>query len=389
MRHIILLPDVHHLFFQGKKSILSCGTLIDYAICQLSSTFQPMLFSLKKRGILLEKTTHGFENLGVLNPAVLRNREGIHMWYRAISKTHGSVIGYARFDVEGQLLQRDEIPSVYPQASYECHGVEDPRIVLIEGLYYLTYTAFDGLNARGALATSIDSIHWEKQGLIVADIRFAEFILLAESNRPLNEKYHRYNQPPQGMPDSREWKLWDKNVILFPRRIHGKLYLLHRIKPDIQLVVIQDFSDLTTAFWENYFLHFTEGILLSPKYEHEVSYVGGGCPPIETDLGWLLIYHGVHDTLDGYVYSACAALLDLENPKIERGRLPYPLFGPEYEYEVHGIINNICFPSGAVVVDELLYIFYGAADKRIAWVTLSLPNLLEELQRNPLETHAT
>jgi beta-1,2-mannobiose phosphorylase / 1,2-beta-oligomannan phosphorylase len=348
-----------------------------------------MLSSLKKRGILLEKTTHGFENLGVLNPAVLRNREGIHMWYRAISKTHSSVIGYARFDVQGQLLQRDEIPSIYPQASYECHGVEDPRIVMIEGLFYLTYTAFDGLNARGALAISSDMIHWEKQGLIVADIRFADFILLAESNRPLNEKYHRYNQPPQGMPDSLEWKLWDKNVILFPRRIHGKLYLLHRIKPDIQLVIIQDFSDLTTAFWENYFLHFTEGILLSPKYDHEVSYVGGGCPPIETEIGWLLIYHGVHDTLDGYVYSACAALLDLENPKIERGRLPYPLFGPEYEYEVHGIINNICFPSGAVVVDELLYIFYGAADKRIAWVTLSLPSLLEELQRNPLETHAT
>ncbi|MFN7777185.1 MAG: pesticidal protein Cry7Aa, partial [Flavobacterium sp.] len=154
-----------------------------------------MLPSLKKRGILLEKTTHGFENLGVLNPAVLRNSEGIHLWYRALSKTHGSVIGYAHFDIQGQLLGRDEIPTLYPQASYECQGVEDPRIVLMDGVFYLTYTAFDGHNARGALAISNDRIHWEKQGLIVADIRFADFILLAESNRPLNEKYHRYNQP--------------------------------------------------------------------------------------------------------------------------------------------------------------------------------------------------
>jgi hypothetical protein len=74
--------------------------------------------------------------------------------------------------------------------------------------------------------------------------------------------------------------------------------------------------------------------------------VGGGCPPIETEMGWLLIYHGVHDTVNGYVYTACACLLDLDNPNKEIARLPYPLFGPELEWELKGVVNNVCFPTG-------------------------------------------
>jgi predicted GH43/DUF377 family glycosyl hydrolase len=61
--------------------------------------------------------------------------------------------------------------------------------------------------------------------------------------------------------------------------------------------------------------HFNDHVVLSSKFDHEISYVGGGCPPIETDQGWLIIYHGVKDGLDGYIYSACAALLDLEDPR--------------------------------------------------------------------------
>jgi predicted GH43/DUF377 family glycosyl hydrolase len=105
-------------------------------------------------------------------------------------------------------------------------------------------------------------------------------------------------------------------------------------------------KELTKEFWQNYFLRFKEYIVLSSKYKHEVSYVGGGCPPIETNRGWLLIYHGVHDTTKGYVYSACAALLDLENPQKEIARLPYPLFKPEHEWELKGEVNNVCFSYG-------------------------------------------
>jgi predicted GH43/DUF377 family glycosyl hydrolase len=148
------------------------------------------------------------------------------------------------------------------------------------------------------------------------------------------------------------------------------------------MVAVNTIAELTRSFWENYFLHLDEHIVLTPKYEHESSYVGGGCPPIETKIGWLVIYHGVHDSLSGYVYSACAALLDLDNPQKEIARLPYPIFEPEFSWELKGEVDNVCFPTGAVLFDDTLYIYYGAADERIACASLSLNELLQELTLN-------
>jgi predicted GH43/DUF377 family glycosyl hydrolase len=220
-------------------------------------------------------------------------------------------------------------------------------------------------------------------GIIVPQITYEEFSHLAGSKGAINEKYLRYNVLVQKTENkNRNVFIWDKNVIFFPRRIDGKLYFLHRVRPDIQIVAVNDLKELTTEFWQNYFLHLEECIVLSPKFKHEVSYIGGGCPPIETEYGWLLIYHGVHDTIKGYVYSACAALLDLENPQQEIARLPYALFKPEHEWELKGEVNNVCFPTGTVLVEDLLYIYYGAADERIACASVSISGLLKELLRN-------
>jgi predicted GH43/DUF377 family glycosyl hydrolase len=92
----------------------------------------------------------------------------------------------------------------------------------------------------------------------------------------------------------------------------------------------------------------------------------------------------VHDTIKGYVYSACAALLDLKNPQKEIARLPYPLFYPEKEWELKGEVNNVCFPTGAVAEDDTLYIYYGAADERIAVASVSVKELLAELALNKI-----
>ena len=92
-----------------------------------------------------------------------------------------------------------------------------------------------------------------------------------------------------------------------------------------------------------------------------------------------MIYHGVHDTVKGYVYSACAALLNIDNPQKEISRLPYPLFMPELEWELKGEVNNVCFPTGTVLLDDTLYIYYGAADEQIAVASVSLKELLNEL----------
>ncbi|HBH05064.1 MAG TPA: pesticidal protein Cry7Aa [Flavobacteriales bacterium] len=344
------------------------------------------MYSLKKDGVILEKSTFEFENEGVCNPAVIRDGEDIHVLYRAVRKGNHSTIGYCKLNDPLSVVSRNTEPLLVPEAPYESHGIEDPRIVKIEDLFYLTYTAYDGRNALGALATSKDLQRWCRCGIVVPKITYKEFERVTSWKGSLNEKYLRYNeyQKSHKKLDKNEF-IWSKNLVLFPKKINGKFCFLQRIKPDIQIVVLADeLTNITLDFWRNFFLNFDKYIVLRPKYQHEVSYIGSGCPPIETPQGWLIIYHGVHDTIKGYVYSACAALLDLENPQKEIARLPYPLFFPEEEWELKGEVNNVCFPSGAIVTDGVLYIYYGAADTRIAVASVNLQDLIAELLKYKL-----
>ena len=342
------------------------------------------MIAVKKHGVLLQKTTNNFENEAVLNPAAIKDEQYVHLFYRAVSNGNYSSIGYCKMEGVATVVERFEAPIIFPEYEYEKHGVEDPRIVKIDDLFYLTYTAYDGVNALGALAVSTNMLNWEKKGIIVPQLTYEEFNILTEKSGVINDKYLRYNGNVHILSDDgKELLVWDKNVIFFPKRLNGKMVFLHRIKPDIQILVsIDNLDELTPTFWNNYLLNFKNAIVLAPKYEHENSYIGGGCPPIETSLGWLIIYHGVHDTVKGFVYSACAALLNLEDPKIEIARLPYPLFYPEFHWELKGEVNNVCFPSGAVVFDDTLYIYYGAADEQIAFASVNITELLKELMLN-------
>lgn len=335
---------------------------------------------VKKEGIILEKTELEFENEAVLNPAAIREADSVHLFYRAVRKGNYSTVGYCILDGPLTLRERRETPLIIPQFDYESHGIEDPRIVKIDDLYYMTFTAHDGLNAQGELATSKDLIHFENQGVIVPQMTYAEFAFHVETDGQVNEKYHRnYKFYYEKKDPDKKLLLWDKNVIFFPRRINGKLVFLHRIRPGIQIVFVENLNDLTKDFWINYIRDMHKFIVLDPIYDHELKYIGGGCPPIETKWGWLLIYHGVKETQTGFVYSACAALLDLNDPSKEIARLPYALFSPEYEWELNGEVNNVVFPTGTTVFGDTLFIYYGAADERIACASLSLSALVEEL----------
>lgn len=345
------------------------------------------MIEVNKLGIVLTKTENTFENEGVLNPALIKVGDTIHMFYRAVTKDNYSTIGYCKLSSPMVVESRNNTAILFPQAEYEFQGLEDPRIVEIEGIYYLSYTAFNGVNALGALATSTDLVNWEKHGIVVPQITYEEFKHFTESEGSIHDKYVRFNDY-QKSHDKQDRKifLWDKNLIFFPRKIDNKVCFFHRIKPDIQIVVgVEKLEDLTVEFWQNYFTRFDEYLVLSPKYDHEVSYIGSGCPPIETEDGWVLIYHGVHDTIKGYVYSACVALLDLNNPQKELARLPYPLFYPEKEWELKGEVNNVCFPTGTILEGDVLYIYYGAADERIAVATVSFKALLAELKLNTIK----
>ncbi len=338
-----------------------------------------------KNGVLLSKTSLVFEDVGVLNPAVIQNEKGLHLFYRAVTTGNRSSIGYCKLSNATEIEDRYEQPVIVPEYGYESQGVEDPRIVKIDNLYYLTYTAYDGVNAMGALAISKDLIKWNKLGIIVPQNTYNQFTELTANNQHICSKYARFNEHFASLlKDGKPMFLWDKNLIFFPRRINGKLHFLHRIKPEIQIVAFNDISELTKEFWDNYFQNFNEHIVLSAKHKHESSYIGGGCPPIETKEGWLVIYHSVFDTVNGYVYNACAALLELENPQKEIARLPYPLFTPTLDIEINGEVNNVCFPTGTALFNDDLYIYYGAADEQIATVSVSFEGLITELLLNKL-----
>jgi len=338
------------------------------------------MIEVKKEGRILTKTDLDFENEGVLNPAVIREGDSVHIYYRAVRTGNHSSIGYCRLDGPLTIAERWDKPFMVPEFEYESHGVEDARIVKIDNLYFMTYTGYDGTNARGALATSKDLKHFKKQGMIVPPITYAQFVFLAESAGKVNKNYyHNHKFYYQKADPEKKIMVWDKNVLFFPRKINGKLVFLHRIRPGIQIVTVNSLKELTLPFWEKYFLNMQEDIVMDPHFRHESSYIGGGCPPIETEHGWLLIYHGVEETDHGRVYSACAALLDLNDPSTELARLPYALFSPEYDWELHGEVNNVVFPTGTVLFGNTLFIYYGAADSHIACASLSLSALVAEL----------
>jgi predicted GH43/DUF377 family glycosyl hydrolase len=338
------------------------------------------MIKVTKHGIILKKTDLSFENDSVLNPGIYQEGNTLHMLYRAVRNGNYSTIGYCKLEGPLKVVERNNTPLMIPYSEDASKGIEDPRIVKIDGVYYITYTAYNGINALGALVKSNDLKTFEREGIIVPKITFDEFKRLAECNNLVNAKYFRHVrhfEVDEGI------YLWDKDVLFFPRKIGGKLAFLHRIRPGIQLVMVNNLEELTKEYWDQYFLHFNEHIIMDPiGVNHESGYIGAGAPPIETELGWLLIYHGVYDTSEGYIYSAAAALLDIDDPTKVIARLIDPLFIPEFDYELNGVVNNVVFPTGTALFDDTLYIYYGAADKCIACASVSLKELLKELLLN-------
>ncbi len=336
-----------------------------------------------RHGIILDKTDNGFENEGVFNPACCRVGNRVHLFYRAVRKGNYSTIGYCQLDGPLEVIKRHNTPILFPEKKYESQGLEDPRIVKIEDNWYMTYSVYDKVNVMGAYAVSGDLKKFKKANVITPKFTYREYKHLVECSTNLNEKYYyHYNlfkRHGLGSELSRKLYIWDKNLMLFPRKINGKFALLHRIYPGIQIVYFDDFRKLTAGFWEDYLMKLDQHIVMDPELPHESSHIGGGAPPIETEHGWLLIYHAAEDTAAGFIYHACAALLDKNNPVREISRLKFPLISPEQTWEKFGVVKNIIFPSGALVFGEDLFIYYGAADERVAVASVKLPELLSHL----------
>ena len=341
------------------------------------------MVKINKEGIVLKKTLLGFENSGVCNPGAYRANGLTHILYRAVRQGNFSSIGYCALEPPKKVIERLEHPVLIPELDYEKHGIEDPRVVKIDDTFYITYTAYDGQNAMGALATSNDLKSFTKKGIITPQLTYKDFDFCIECCAGLNPKYLRFYKLIKervGEESIQKLMVWDKDVLFFPRKLNGKFAFLHRLYPGMQIVYFDKLEELDELFWRNYLFKLSDHIVLESRHPFEASYIGGGCPPIETDAGWLIIYHGVEDTSEGYVYHAAAALMDINEPTIEIARLKEPLFSPTETWEKEGCVKNVVFPTGAVLIDNRLYIYYGAGDESVGVVSLHLPDLISELK---------
>jgi len=190
-----------------------------------------------------------------------------------------------------------------------------------------------------------------------------------------DERFLAFRKVRFGWPDRN-----DKDCVIFPERIDGKVAILHRLESKVQIAYFDSVESLakSRSFWTKYLPHFGDYEILRAKFPWEKRKVGVGTPPIKTERGWLVIYHGV--SLDR-VYRAGALLLDLDDPKKVIARTRSPILEPETDFEKSGFVSNVVFPDGAVVLDGELLTYYGGADRVCCVASCPLDEFLDELEK--------
>ena len=227
-----------------------------------------------------------------------------------------------------------------PRWRYEQWGCEDARVTYLaeKKCWYITYTAYSPAGAAVALAHTSDFVRAERVGLIFS---------------PNN-----------------------KDATLFPERFDGRFAVLHR--PDAGGI---------EHIWSAYSpdgVHWGEPHCVLPEgggAAWDALKVGAGPPPLLTELGWLLIYHGVKGYGGKLIYRVGVALLDRDAPYKLIARSPAWVFQAETPYELAGLVPNVVFPTGALLRGDELWMYYGAADTYVCLATAKLKDILAVLER--------
>lgn len=339
------------------------------------------MIKVKKEGIILSPTDLHFENLSTFNPGAFQEGNYVHIFYRALNKSHYSSLGYAKLEGPLKVIERWDHPYLFRKYKYECWGIEDPRVVKIDGIYYMTYVVHDGKNALTAYSYGEDLFNLKRGGIISPKISYEKVGKLFNYSK-LQDKYYFFKSYyKDSIAD--DVLLWDKDAFLFPEKINGKFALIHRILPGIQVIYFDNFKQLKSKkFWENNIKNLSKYVIMEGAHGFESRNIGGGCPPIKTKEGWLFIYHAVEPLNKGRIYHAGAALLDLEDPTKVIGRLPKPLFSPSEDWETDGHVHDVVFPTGTSIFKDRLYIYYGTADSYTAVASVNLNKLIQELLKN-------
>ena len=255
----------------------------------------------------------------------------------AVARSENGVDGW-KVDPEPLLAPADGVEN-------EQWGFEDPRVVFVPELdrWVITCTAYGPAGPAVFLATTEDFTGVERYGIV--------------------------RQPE------------DKNAALLPHRIGGKWILFHRPKTEFGggEIYLSRSADLVSWSAPEQVLRPREGAWW------DSSRIGIGPPPLRTDHGWLLIYHGVKQTVSGDIYRVGLALTDIDEPTRVLHRLPEWTLTPSDTCEREGDVPNVVFPCGLVHdgPSDQIRLYYGAADSSVCLATAQLEDLLAAVLAAP------
>ena len=313
-----------------------------------------------------------WESKNVFNPAIVVRRDTVFMLYRAqdsIGKPGGtSRIGLA-YSTDGLHFTKTPRPVFYPEPdaykAYEWQGgVEDPRIVEDStGIYYMTYTSYDGKTARLMVASSPDLQKWTKHGPVFANAYGGKYSNQWSKSGSIVSRYAQGKIIATKI-NGKYWMYWgDQNIW-----VATSTDLIHWEPFEMQV------DESAPIVLKGQALNMPQLRIIIPtrdkKFDSDL--VEPGPPAMLTDKGILLIYNSrnlknIGDTslADG-TYTAGQVLIDKNNPLQVLHRLNHYFMKPERSYELVGEVNNVCFLEGLAQFKNQWFLYYGTADSKIA-----------------------
>lgn len=312
-----------------------------------------------KNPILTPNKDNWWESKAVFNCSVSFDGQNVHMLYRAIGEYdhYISRIGYASSSDGLQFDRRHNI-AINPTEDYEKNGMEDPRITQIDGKIFVTYVVLSEYVKNhpkifSALAVTKNYDEFNKIGIITKDFDNNKDVIFFPDKFKVNSDFSNNSS---------------FLILHRPTSLSNPDYQLSR--PSIWLSISDSESTLTNSI-----------LLLKPEQDWENLKIGAGPSPIKTKKGWLLIYHGVSTDK---IYRAGAALLDLDDPRKVIARTKQPILEPVEDYEKIGDVNNVVFPTGTVVIDKKLLLYYGGADRVCCVASASIDELVEHILKDSI-----
>jgi predicted GH43/DUF377 family glycosyl hydrolase len=353
-------------------------------------------FRMQRLDVVIEPEPGNLHEVeGILNPAATRGPDGeLYLFPRIVGAGNFSRIGIAKvlFDDAGDPSGIERLGiALEPEMPYELRpngggGCEDPRVTYVEPLksYIMTYTAFSPEGPRIAMAISNDLLSWHRLGL--AEFRSYEGMKFSGLDNK-DASFFPVNIPsPTHHPE-----LAMLHRPLFPTELSERTIAREAVrKRDLheESIWISYSPTIRAESGPQHMRQFTSlHRLAAPISPWEALKIGGGTPPILTKHGWLVVYHGVDETLqlksqtEQLNYSAGVMILAEDHPQVLLYRSPKPLLNPEPSKLQRGTPANVVFPSGIDRRDDLgqpdrFDVYFGMDDFRIGVARLDIPDVM-------------